>query len=419
MNTQEIQIRAKKISELDDFNRTIDDNTYLIVGYNNGAVKQNYKIALNGLISLIRENTSIDDSTLLGKINEFINSNQITIPTGAIGPQGPQGEPGNGSDVDLTDIQNQIDEINRFLDEKFDRNITYYNITCNLLYVRSNSSNVTTLAGNKSATLSFTPNAGYKMPLQISVIGCTYSYNSSNKSVTLSNPTSDIIINITGEIAEYLISYSFSNINYTITSNEKSSYRKDEIIELSLSPKTDYKLPTSISASGCTSSYVRHSDTSATLTLTCSGTGNMIVSGTATSTRLYYFGYLSKDDTSNINVTYDYYTNGQFKGLKSVTVLSTSKLTSSASCPFNTSSTLTFNNIGSEKDVILLVPTQYFNISTYEFINASNQRYKLYPAGAPIFAVSFPYYCTTSINGIQYYALLLQQQSNGASYIFK
>ena len=81
--------------------------------------------------------------------------------------------------------------------------------------------------------------------------------------------------------------------------------------------------------------------------------------------------------------------------------------------------TLTFNNIGSEKDVILLVPTQYFNISTYEFINTSNQRYKLYPAGAPIFAVSFPYYCTTSINGIQYYALLLQQQSNGASYIFK
>ena len=104
MNTQEIQIRAKKISELDDFNRTIDDNTYLIVGYNNGAVKQNYKIALNGLISLIRENTSIDDSTLLEKINEFIDSNQITIPTGTIGPQGPQGEPGNGSDVDTSTL---------------------------------------------------------------------------------------------------------------------------------------------------------------------------------------------------------------------------------------------------------------------------------------------------------------------------
>ena len=88
METQEFHIRAKKISELDNFDRQIDDNTYLIIGYNNGTVKQNYKLTLSNLVSLIEENASIDDDTLLQKLNMFIYNDQIHIPTGSQGPQG-------------------------------------------------------------------------------------------------------------------------------------------------------------------------------------------------------------------------------------------------------------------------------------------------------------------------------------------
>ena len=51
---QNIQIRAKKISELDNYDYTKDhDSSYVIIGYNDGTFKQNYKISLSQLSQLI------------------------------------------------------------------------------------------------------------------------------------------------------------------------------------------------------------------------------------------------------------------------------------------------------------------------------------------------------------------------------
>ena len=413
MNTQEIQIRAKKISELDPFGNQDNNNAYLVIGYNNGSIKQNYKITLDKLISLIGNNVSMDEETLLEKLNMFIDTNQITIPTGARGPQGPQGPAGSGSDVDLTDIQNQINEINSFLDEKFERNITYYNISYVLNYVSGNSSNPTVIAENKSATAYFSVENGYKMPSKITVTGCTPSYSPSNKSLTLANPTSDITINITGELASYSISYSFTNINYEVTSNQKSLYQINDTIELSLTATTNYKLPTAISVSGCRQTYTMHNDESATLTLTCLGTGNMSASGSGVSTLVYYFGIISIDSsTSNkIEVNFSRSNDNVITDITSINLKSTSWMISKSSCPFTINTPFQFKyTIILGKESVMIVPKQFINISTSTFTNGSSTG--MFQTTSSSSAFTFNIHKQFKIDDVDYYVIDLQDALN-------
>lgn len=416
METQEFQIRAKKISELDNFDRQIDDNTYLIIGYNNGTVKQNYKLTLSNLVSLIEENASIDDDTLLQKLNMFIYNDQIHIPTGSQGPQGPQGPQGAGASIDVSSLQRQIDDLYRIIGQYH----SSYSITYNLENISPSGSNPTSIDYGNTAILYFIPNNGYKMPNIVSVTGCDYTYSNINKSISISNPTSDIIINISGVKANYSISYNFNHINYEIVNNDQSSYQIGESIRLNLTAEEDYKLPSSLNHTNCNIDYrLGAGNITASLVITCTGEGNMVISGNATSSVVYYFGYVKSDDSSYINVVNEYYPNGEFKGLQSVSVLSTSILSSSLSCPFDVNSTLTINNVGNNANIILLVPSKYFDIQTKEFIDASNQKYKMYPKLFAMSPLTFPYSCTTLINGITYYALLIEDQYNGAEYIFK
>ena len=259
------------------------------------------------------------------------------------------------------------------------------------------------------------------MPNVISINGqCEYRYSNLNNSLTISNPTSDIIINMSGETQYYSIVYNFNHISYEVVVNNKQSYSLGESIRLSLTADEDFILPSSLNFVNCLIDYnVSNDRKTASLFISCTGEGNMSVGGNGTSNVAYYFGYIKTDDTSNINVVKEYYANEEFKGLLSVEVLSTSLLSSSTSCPFNVNDTLTINNIGIGNDIILFVPTKYFNIQTKEFINDSNQKYKMYPKLFAMSPLTFPYSCTTVINGIQYYALLIENQYDGAEYIFK
>ena len=195
MSAQDLQIRAKKISALDNYDKNIreyGDKTYLIVGYNDPSTNNrgNYKISLKAFLDLLSGGLNIDDSMLLSRIQTFISNGDIQLPAiqgpqGARGSQGPQGAKGSqgpqgsGANIDITDIQAQLDRLQELIDNYH----SSFNISYNLIHLSGASNNPSVINKNGSATLAFTPDKGYKMPSTISVTpqnGCNYTYNKSN-----------------------------------------------------------------------------------------------------------------------------------------------------------------------------------------------------------------------------------------------
>ena len=105
METTDLKIKAKKISQLTDFNQSgisIEnyDKTYVIVGYKNGDVAGNYKLSLADLFENINIDGNIDIENLKEKILELIANGELTFdtiegPQGKIGHQGPKGVQGD------------------------------------------------------------------------------------------------------------------------------------------------------------------------------------------------------------------------------------------------------------------------------------------------------------------------------------
>lgn len=82
-----------------------------------------------------------------------------------------------------------------------------------LTSVTADTNNATTIEEGSTATLKYTANTGYKLPDTITVSGATYTWNSTTGIVTLSNPTANISITITGVADTVMISgkYAFAN----------------------------------------------------------------------------------------------------------------------------------------------------------------------------------------------------------------
>ena len=419
MDSTQLDIRAKKISQLEDYPvNKYQENSYLIIGYNNGTDKSNFKISLRNFINLIDNNiTPLDDNTLITKINSFINQHKIELSgaQGPQGPQGPKGDYGDSSDTDLSEIKVQIADIYK----KINQYHSSYTITYNLSNIISRESNPNSIGYGMTSILYFEPYIGYKMPDNVYYNNCEMkNYDKLMNSITIANPTNNITITIIGEKQKFTISYSFTNINYEIINNKKSSYELNETIRLELTPVDGYKLPSSLLNSNCDISYLVNSDGTANLLITCNGTGNMIISGNAVLNTIYYFGFIA-ESSSSINVTYDYYSNdGGLKGIQSVSMLSMSALIESTSFNYN-DIVYTINDISTKENVILIINSKFFNASSSEFING-NSSYKLYPNGFPV-ALSFtePYITTVSINNDSYYAILITDVSQGSQYIIK
>ncbi len=104
METTDLKIKAKKISELRDYNLSIEDydNSYVIISYRNGDRGSNFKMSLSTLFSSGNNEGIINEETIKEKIIELINNHEIDFPVieghqGKIGRQGPmgvQGDPG-------------------------------------------------------------------------------------------------------------------------------------------------------------------------------------------------------------------------------------------------------------------------------------------------------------------------------------
>ena len=434
MDTQELKIRAKKISALDDFENNLDlTKSYVIIGYRNGDDGRNFKMPLSTLISYISQNASngITDANLLSKINNLISTNQISIPVTA-GPQGPQGPQGAGSNITGADI----DDLYRRI-EDLQQQINRYHNSFSIIYDLENV-NVTdnpvvrSIRHGENYILNFSPAQGYRMPNSIRVTGCSnYNYNASAKTLFIGEPTDNITITISAMKNNYFINYNLQNISYSIIENYKLSYQIGDTFKLSLTASNGYILPDNINVSNClVTSYILNGNGNiVTASIKCLGTGDMTISASAISESTYYFGYFTDDDT-DVNVTYEYYPNtDELKNLGSVIINSTSKLSSSTSCPFNVNNSLIFQNIGNSisvtKNVIIIVPKKYATITVtggrtmVKFKTNDNTEYELYPKNFQFTSLSFPYNCETTIGGIGYYALLIEDQFNGAEYIFK
>ena len=419
MENQDIRIRAKKISELQNFDLTPDENSFIIIGYNNGEVKQNYKMNLVDFISLISTSDipggAIDDATLIAKINQFISSEQIILPSisGPQGPQGPQGATGSG-EIDLENIQSQIDH----LQEIINRYHKSYSITYNLSNINSISSNPISVGYDKSVTLYFIPSNGYVMPNNIDIDNCQYNYDKENKSIFIYNPTGNVTVNIIGERGFYTLSKVFNNINVEVIGNELQTYPMDGTITYKLTPASNsFRLPESINFINCTVQYTPNNDyTSAFLTVTCNGAGNMSISASAISNVTYYFGIISIDNSTKnkIEITWEYDSDNIIANILDVNVKNTNWMTSNTSCPFQFNSNIILSeNVKSGVETVMIVPEEFYDPLTYLFTNGVNSG-KLYFGSSP-FPFESDIYKRITIDNVAYYCVSLQDGLNSGN----
>ena len=189
MGSAQLKIKAKKISELDNFidSHTITDNgenAYVILAYTENGARENYKISLKNFVNEISNSTSIDDETIKQKIISLINSGEVVIPTikGDTGPQGPQGPQGDGADIDIDDIQNRLNELQHLINKYHKK----YDIVYVLEHIYASSDNPTSMSSDESVTLSFYVETGYRMPDSVTVNGAeSFSYDLPNKSINI------------------------------------------------------------------------------------------------------------------------------------------------------------------------------------------------------------------------------------------
>ena len=136
----------------------------------------------------------------------------------------------------------------------------------------------TSITENGDATVTIVPDTGYKLPSSVSVTGATSEYNSTTGIVSLSNPTSNVTVSATMDVAtQYTVSLNLTRL--TASSSPTSMYENEEVsITLSVSDSTKYSLPTSITVTNSTG----YSYNSSTGVITLHGAqGNVTIAASA------------------------------------------------------------------------------------------------------------------------------------------
>lgn len=146
------------------------------------------------------------------------------------------------------------------------------------------SSGDTSIASGGTASVTITPNSGFKLPNDVTVTGATKSYNSTTGVVSLSNPTGNVTITAT---CPALQSYSVTKTITHGSATGATSIYENGNATVTISPDTGYKLPSSVSVSGATSEY---NSTTGVVSLS-NPTGNVTVSATMDAATQYSVGY--------------------------------------------------------------------------------------------------------------------------------
>lgn len=248
----ELNIKSKKISELNNYNKNIvtdGDETYIVVAYTKNGAKENYKLSLSDLSSLI----SLDQRDII--------------------------------------IRNNLDNVIASDD--------------NPTGIKRNDKNV--VLNYKSWPGFYMPSSNL-----ISVTGASYSYyytgnNAKSgyiiiESVNKSNDTGIINIRMhSGELIHYSLQINFEHINYTVIDNQlnhNSDYMTvGDSLYLRLTPDNGYVLPDDIEYENCEIEYKK---SESYLIINCTkdscenNVNNMpiIINGAASNSK-YYFGHFA------------------------------------------------------------------------------------------------------------------------------
>lgn len=402
MNQTEFRIKAKKISELNDFMpaHTIPydgDDAFLPIAYTQNNAKQNYKVSLKELAVAISNDYSISNENLRDKIVDMINSGDIQLPAGPQGPQGPSGDIGGGCTCDCEGIREDLADIKKKLEEikiMIGGTSKEYPVSYDLTHINATSSNPSTVKYNESATFKFTNVNGYVFPDTVEV-NTSYTYSKSGKSITI-NPISDldfgtVTMKIVGELGYYKLTFSGSNITQQIIENEKDSYTiNDADIKIKFTVPEGYNLPTQSQISVSNATIIRYDSSAGELTIRCTGAGDMKVTASGQKIQIvttYYFGIVAYkfDDTGIL----EYDTKGNPTGVIHIT----SKFDSAAGkCPITYTKQYQIfdpskgeDHYG-EEDVYLILPKKYLNTTSasYTLVNDSNKSYNVYTGLLPI-----------------------------------
>ena len=151
-----------------------------------------------------------------------------------------------------------------------------YGVTKNITH--GTATGATSITENGDATVTIVPDTGYKLPSSVSVTGATSEYNSTTGIVSLSNPTSNVTVSATMDVAtQYTVSLNLTRL--TASSSPTSMYENEEVsITLSVSDSTKYSLPTSITVTNSTG----YSYNSSTGVITLHGAqGNVTIAASA------------------------------------------------------------------------------------------------------------------------------------------
>lgn len=128
--------------------------------------------------------------------------------------------------------------------------INGYSISFNLTHcTRTPASNVVDRFNNTTFTI--TANTNYKLPASITVTGSKYDWNSSTGVLVIKEVTGQVSVTITATQDVFAITKSATNGTWT----GPSTISAGGLETLTLTPSTNYKLPTSVTVTGATQSW--------------------------------------------------------------------------------------------------------------------------------------------------------------------
>lgn len=383
-NANDIKIKARKIGAIESYPDDYElleegNNSYLLVGYKNGnAQTQNYKLPLSRVIQKIYDEVSANAH---GK-----SAYELAVEYGFTGTE------------------------EEWVNLSFVRTIAY-----SLTNVTANSSNITEFKGSNPVTLYFTPNTGYTMPDSVSVDGAEFVYNKSNKSVTISNFTKEVITitiasNNTTQCT-FIEKSLDNNLLYVTLDSDTDTFSIGETFNVTIEVRNNnYTYPTSISGVGC--SVVSYNNQTGQATLRCSGTNTtMSINATAKDNRSYVFAYALESNSQIFTVSNGNITAVNWENLRALAY----SIKTNGTCGFNYVNGIEWNSrVDVEgENVWIVLPQKYYNTSSNLFVDDSNNKYYPIDVFGNRLELLQPIQTITDANNIEY--VLYNISNNGAT----
>lgn len=135
--------------------------------------------------------------------------------------------------------------------------ISTYLLTVDASNINQNPSNPTKILSFGSVQLKFTAKQGYYLPDDVTVTNATSVWDKLTGTLTISKPTGDVSITISGVAITYSISTSLTNVN--AVAGNATSIKTDETKVLTFTAEPGYSLPATVKVQNATGIWDKNS----------------------------------------------------------------------------------------------------------------------------------------------------------------